>query len=141
MWLVSYFAHRLHPCTQANHGAVAAQVNSLGFLQADDGVDISSWAISIGMVASTAFFGSESRTVGNHWKASLLVDMLVALLAAVHYFYMREYWLTVKQGPAVPRSSIVLCLCRFSCLCLVASTQQSNQNLAPVCVGVCCFAL
>merc|ERR1719213_1481235 len=29
--------------------------------------------------------------------------MLVTLIAAVHYFYMREYWVTIKQTPIVYR--------------------------------------
>merc|ERR1712170_168916 len=31
------------------------------------------------------------------------VGMLVTLIAAVHYFYMREYWVTIKQTPIVYR--------------------------------------
>jgi len=87
----------------ANMADVAAQVNFHGFLQPDDGVGISFWIISIAMVASTVFFASEAQTVGNHWKTSLHVGMLVTLIAAVHYFYMREYWVTIKQTPIVYR--------------------------------------
>merc|ERR1719230_1996396 len=29
--------------------------------------------------------------------------MLVTLIAAVHYFYMREYWVTIKETPIVYR--------------------------------------
>merc|ERR1712070_654875 len=74
-----------------------------GFLQSDDGVGISFWIISIAMVASTVFFACEAQTVGSHWKTSLHVGMLVTLIAAVHYFYMREYWVTIKQTPIVYR--------------------------------------
>ena len=55
------------------------------------------------MVASTVFFLTEAQTVGAHWKTSLHVGMLVTLIAAVHYFYMREYWVTIKQTPIVYR--------------------------------------
>merc|ERR1711991_536125 len=78
-------------------------VEQHGFLQSDDGVGISFWIISIAMVASTVFFGTEAQTVGSHWKTSLHVGMLVTLIAAVHYFYMREYWVTIKQTPIVYR--------------------------------------
>jgi len=76
---------------------VAAEVNYHGFLQPDDGVGISFWIISIAMVASTVFFGTEAQTVGSHWKTSLHVGMLVTLIAAVHYFYMREYWVQIHK--------------------------------------------
>merc|ERR1711916_206946 len=58
---------------------------------------------SIAMVASTVFFACEAQTVGAHWKTSIHVGMLVTLIAAVHYFYMREYWVTIKQTPIVYR--------------------------------------
>merc|ERR1719214_553292 len=83
--------------------ALEAIVEAHGFLQSDDGVGISFWIISIAMVASTVFFGTEAQTVGDHWKTSLHVGMLVTLIAAVHYFYMREYWVTIKATPIVYR--------------------------------------
>ena len=82
---------------------VATQVNFHGFLQPDDGVGISLWFISIAIVASSVFFASEAQTFGNNWKTSLHVGMLVTLIAAEHYFYMREYWVTIKQIPIVYR--------------------------------------
>merc|ERR1712070_1307044 len=42
-------------------------------------------------------------SVSNHWKLSLHAGMLVTLIAAVHYFYMREYWVTIKETPIVYR--------------------------------------
>merc|ERR1719356_467076 len=55
------------------------------------------------MVASTCFFLMESMSVGAHWKTSLNVGALVTLIAAVHYFYMREFWVTVHTSPIVYR--------------------------------------
>merc|ERR1711933_571187 len=63
-----------------------------GFLDPNDPVAISFWIISIAMVAATVFFLMESTAVSFHWKTSLNVGALVTLVAAVHYFYMREYW-------------------------------------------------
>jgi len=82
---------------------IRSLVEQHGFLQSDDGVGISFWIISIAMVASTVFFFCEAQTVAAHWKTSLHVGMLVTLIAAVHYFYMREYWVTVKETPIVYR--------------------------------------
>merc|ERR1711904_123079 len=74
-----------------------------GFLDPNDAVAISFWIISISMVAATVFFLMESMTVGAHWKTSLNVGALVTLVAAVHYFYMREYWVTFKSSPVLYR--------------------------------------
>merc|ERR1711981_99817 len=73
------------------------------FLQPEDGVAISFWIISIAMVAATVFFFAEAGTVTTHWKTSLHVGGLVTLVAAVHYMYMREYWVSVHRSPIVYR--------------------------------------
>merc|ERR1712196_650154 len=74
-----------------------------GFLNPTDHVAISFWIVSIAMVASTCFFLMESTSVGDHWKTSLNVGALVTLIAAVHYFYMREYWVQLQASPIVYR--------------------------------------
>ena len=38
-----------------------------------------------------------------HWKTSLNVGALVTLVAAVHYFYMREFWVTLHGSPVLYR--------------------------------------
>merc|ERR1719198_2237681 len=73
------------------------------FLQPHDGVAISFWIISIAMVAATVFFFAETSTVVGEWKTSLHVGGLVTLVAGVHYFYMREYWIQVHASPIVYR--------------------------------------
>merc|ERR1719298_148923 len=42
-------------------------------------------------------------SVGAHWKTSMNVGALVTLVAAVHYFYMREYWVQIHSSPIVYR--------------------------------------
>jgi bacteriorhodopsin len=74
-----------------------------GFLDPNDPVAISFWIISIAMVAATVFFLMESTAVSFHWKTSLNVGALVTLVAAVHYFYMREYWVQLGGSPIVYR--------------------------------------
>merc|ERR1712118_576109 len=73
------------------------------FLSPHDGVAISFWIISIAMIAATVFFLAEAATVVSHWKTSLHVGALVTLVAAVHYMYMREYWVQVHASPIVYR--------------------------------------
>jgi len=74
-----------------------------GFLDPNDPVAISFWIISIAMVAATVFFLMASMQVGTHWKTSMNVGALVTLVAAVHYFYMREYWVQLGGSPIVYR--------------------------------------
>jgi len=72
-------------------------------LKADDYVGISFWLISMALVASTAFFFLETQRVAGKWKTSLTVSGLVTLVAAVHYFYMREVWVETGSTPTVYR--------------------------------------
>jgi bacteriorhodopsin len=74
-----------------------------GFLDPNDAVAISFWIISISMVAATVFFLMESMNVGAHWKTSMNVGALVTLVAAVHYFYMREFWVKIGTSPILYR--------------------------------------
>merc|ERR1712012_889182 len=84
--------------------AAAAEPKDLkGFLNPNDPVAISFWIISIAMVAATVFFLMEPMAVGMHWKTSMNVGALVTLVAAVHYFYMREFWVQIGSSPIVYR--------------------------------------
>jgi sensory rhodopsin len=72
-------------------------------LQQDDFVGISFWLISMALVAATAFFFMETQRVSAKWKTSLVVSGLVTLIAAVHYFYMRDVWVATGDTPTVYR--------------------------------------
>jgi bacteriorhodopsin len=80
-----------------------AEENFHGFLSPHDGVAISFWIISISMVAATVFFLMESMSVGYPWRTSINVGALVTLVAAVHYFYMREFWIQLHSSPILYR--------------------------------------
>jgi len=72
-------------------------------LRSDDFVGITFWLISMALVAATAFFFLETQRVEGKWKTSLVVSGLVTLVAAVHYFYMREVWIQTGDTPTVFR--------------------------------------
>ena len=72
-------------------------------LQPTDLVGVSFWLISIAMVAATVFFFLERDRVVGKWKTSVTVAGLVTLIAAVHYFYMREIWVVLGESPTVYR--------------------------------------
>ncbi len=80
--------------------AVAASTSTL---KQDDFVGISFWIISMALIASTVFFFLERDRVAAKWKTSLTVSGLVTLVAAVHYFYMRDVWVATGSTPTVFR--------------------------------------
>ena len=77
--------------------------NAAANLESGDFVGISFWLISMALVASTAFFFLETQRVSAKWKTSLTVSGLVTLVAAVHYFYMRDVWISTGDTPTVYR--------------------------------------
>jgi len=83
--------------------SVAADAATNSTLKQDDFVGISFWIISMALVASTAFFFLERDRVAAKWKTSFTVSGLVTLIAAVHYYYMRDVWVATGATPTVFR--------------------------------------
>ena len=72
-------------------------------LKPEDFVGVTFWIISVSMVAATAFFFFEANSVSKHWATSVRVAGLVTLIAAVHYYYMRDVWVQTGESPTVYR--------------------------------------
>ena len=53
----------------------------------------------IAMLAASVFFFVERGSVNEKWKMSLLVSALITGIAAVHYYYMRDYNLATGDSP------------------------------------------
>tara|TARA_E500000331_G_scaffold229281_1_gene219489 strand:- start:11795 stop:12568 length:774 start_codon:yes stop_codon:yes gene_type:complete len=74
-----------------------------GALDPKDAVGISFWVISIAMVAASFFFFLEAGRMTLKWRTSVVVAGLVTMVAAVHYFYMRDVWVSTGASPTVFR--------------------------------------
>lgn len=55
------------------------------------------------MFASSVFFFVERGSVDKKWKLSLLVSALITGIAAVHYLYMRDYYMATGENPTAYR--------------------------------------
>ena len=55
------------------------------------------------MFASAIFFFAERSSVDGKWKTSLLVSGLITGIAAVHYYYMRDFYLQTGTSPTAFR--------------------------------------
>ena len=73
------------------------------FLQGNDFVGITFWIVSIGMWAATLFFFYEGMRVSAKWRTSMVVAGLITFIAAVHYMYMRDFWVATGESPVVYR--------------------------------------
>jgi sensory rhodopsin len=51
------------------------------------------------MLASAVFFFAERNSVDKKWQLSLTVSALITGIAAVHYYYMRDYYMATGENP------------------------------------------
>ena len=51
------------------------------------------------MMAASAFFFLSLSQFDKKWRTSVLVSGLITFIAAVHYFYMRDYWAAHMDSP------------------------------------------
>ena len=68
-------------------------------LESGDYVGFTFFIGSMAMLAATVFFFLEMKSVSGKWRTSLLVSGLITLIAAVHYYYMRDFWVENKTSP------------------------------------------
>jgi sensory rhodopsin len=54
---------------------------------------------SMAMMAASAFFFLSLNQFDKKWRTSVLVSGLITFIAAVHYFYMRDYWNSFQESP------------------------------------------
>ena len=51
------------------------------------------------MMAASAFFFLSMNSFDSKWRTSILVSGLITFIAAVHYWYMRDYYLETNSSP------------------------------------------
>ena len=51
------------------------------------------------MMAASAFFFLSLSQFDKKWRTSVLVSGLITFIAAVHYYYMRDYWTSFGESP------------------------------------------
>ena len=69
----------------------------------DDYVGFTFFIGCMAMMAASAFFFFSMNDFDRKWKTSILVSGLITFIAAVHYWYMRDYWVTNMESPTVFR--------------------------------------
>jgi sensory rhodopsin len=69
----------------------------------DDPIAFTFFTGYMAMLAASVFFFFERSRVDDKWKLSLLVSGLITGIAAVHYYYMRDYYLATGENPTALR--------------------------------------
>jgi sensory rhodopsin len=65
----------------------------------DDYVGFTFFVGSMAMLAASVFFFLSLSQFDKKWRTSVLVSGLITFIAAVHYFYMRDYWDAFGESP------------------------------------------
>ncbi len=110
------------------------------FLQGTDFVGITFWIVSIAMWAATIFFFYEGMKVSAKWRTSMVVAGLITFIAAVHYMYMRDFWVTVGESPVVYRYidwilTVPLQMIEFFLILVAAGAAVSSNSFWRLLVG------
>lgn len=69
----------------------------------DDPIAFTFFTGYMAMLAASVFFFFERGSVDGKWKLSMLVSALITGIAAVHYYYMRDYYLATHETPTALR--------------------------------------
>lgn len=78
-------------------------LNEVLTIPKDDPVGFTFFTGYMAMFAASIFFFFERGRVPNKWKLSLLISGLITGIAAVHYYYMRDYYLATGDNPTALR--------------------------------------
>lgn len=65
----------------------------------NDYVSFTFFVGTMAMMAASVFFFFELNNTSKEWRTSVLVSGLITFIAAVHYYYMRGYYLETHDSP------------------------------------------
>jgi bacteriorhodopsin len=102
----------------------------IGKLDPTDYVGFTFFVGCMAMMAASAFFFLSLSQFDKKWRTSVLVSGLITFIAAVHYFYMRDYWATFGESPTFFRYvdwvlTVPLMCLEFYLILKVAGAKQS----------------
>jgi len=72
--------------------------------------DVTGFTFFVGlmaMFAASVFFFFERSNVDGKWKTSLLVSGLITMIAAAHYYYMRDFYLAAIANNAIEGATFI----------------------------------
>ena len=72
---------------------------SVDKIATDDYVGFTFFVGCMAMMAASAFFFLSMNSFDRKWRTSILVSGLITFIAAVHYWYMRDYWAANMESP------------------------------------------
>lgn len=80
-------------------GHLITNLSLVAKMAPDDYVGFTFFVGCMAMMAASAFFFFSMNQFDRKWRTSILVSGLITFIAAVHYWYMRDYWATNMESP------------------------------------------
>ena len=74
-------------------------IGDVSKIATDDYVGFTFFVGCMAMMAASAFFFLSMNSFDKKWRTSILVSGLITFIAAVHYWYMRDYWAANAESP------------------------------------------
>ena len=82
------------------------------------------------MMAASVFFFFELSNVEKKWRTSILVSGLITFIAAVHYYYMRDYNLETEESPVFFRYVDWILTVPLMCVEFYLITKKAGAKIA-----------
>jgi bacteriorhodopsin len=98
-------------------------------LQEGDYVGFTFFIGSMAMAAATVFFFFQYGKVDKKWKDSMLVAGLITFIAAVHYYYMRDFWAENQTSPTSFRYIDWILTVPLMCVEFYLITRKAGANI------------
>ena len=70
-----------------------AKMAKMAKMPTDDYVGFTFFVGCMAMMAASVFFFFSMNSFDKKWRTSILISALITFIAAVHYWYMRDYWI------------------------------------------------
>jgi bacteriorhodopsin len=80
-------------------GNLSLSVAMIAKLDPTDYVGFTFFVGCMAMMAAAAFFFLSLNQFDRKWRTSVLVSGLITFIAAIHYWYMRDYWAAYAESP------------------------------------------
>ena len=87
---------------------------------------------SMAMMAATAFFWLEMRNMDAKWRTSMMVSGLITFIAAVHYYYMRDYYVNTGDSPTFFRYVDWILTVPLMCVEFYLITKKSGGTIGTM---------
>jgi len=79
--------------------ALLSNLSLVAKMDPNDYVGFTFFVGCMAMMAASAFFFLSMNSYDRKWRTSILVSGLITFIAAVHYWYMRDYWAVNAESP------------------------------------------